>query len=62
MTPAMHHHFVEADLPALRPTQMTAGFADVALKRREWAGPSKKDRERLLESHWFPAVLSDLRS
>ena len=57
MTPATHHHFVEADLLALRPTQMTAGFAEVALKRREWAGLSKKDRKRLLESHWFPAVL-----
>ena len=57
MTPATHHHFVEADLLELRPTQMTAGFAEVALKRREWAGLSKKDRRRLLESHWFPAVL-----
>jgi len=57
MTPATHHHFVEADLLALRPTQMTAGFAEVALKRREWAGLSKKDRKRLLQSHWFPAVL-----
>ena len=57
MTPATHPHFVEADLLALRPTQMTAGFAEVALKRRDWAGLSKKDRKRLLESHWFPAVL-----
>ena len=57
MTPAAHHHFVESDILALRPTQMTAGFAEVALKRREWATLSKKNRKQLLQSHWFPAVL-----
>ena len=36
---------------------MTAGFAEVALKRREWAQLSKKNRKQLLSSHWFPAVL-----
>ena len=48
MTPAAHHHFVESDILALRPTQMTAGFAEVALKRRDWATLSKKDRKQLL--------------
>ncbi len=57
MSPAAHHHFVEAEILELRPTQMTAGFAEVALKRREWATLSKKDRKLLLQSHWFPAVL-----
>ena len=57
MSPASHHHFVDASLLELRPTQMTAGFAEVALKRREWAGLSKKDRKQLLQSHWFPSVL-----
>ena len=57
MTPATHHHFVEAGLLELRPTQMTAGFAEVALKRREWAGLSKKARKLRLQSHWFPSVL-----
>lgn len=57
MSPAAHHHFVEARLLDLRPTQMTAGFAEVASKRREWDGLSKKDRKQLLASHWFPAVL-----
>ena len=57
MTPAAHHHFVESGILALRPTQMTAGFAEVALKRREWATLSKKERKQLLQSHWFPAVL-----
>ena len=56
MTPAAHHHFVESDILDLRPTQMTAGFAEVALKRREWATLSKKERKQLLQSHWFPAV------
>jgi hypothetical protein len=36
---------------------MTAGFAEVALKRHEWAQLSRKDRKELLSSHWFPAVL-----
>ena len=57
MTPATHHHFVDASILELRPTQMTAGFAEVALKRREWAQLSKKARKQLLASHWFPAVL-----
>jgi hypothetical protein len=57
MQSAAHHHFVEAQLLDLHPTQMTAGFAEVALKRREWAGLSKKARKELLSSHWFPAVL-----
>ncbi len=56
MHPAAHHHFVDAELLELRPTQMTAGFAEVALKRREWAALGKKDRKELLASHWFPAV------
>jgi hypothetical protein len=57
MSPTTHHHFVEAGLLDLRPTQMTAGFAEVALKRREWAALSKKARKQLLQSHWFPSVL-----
>ena len=57
MSPTTHHHFVEAGILDLRPTQMTAGFAEVALKRREWAGLSKKERKQLLQSHWFPSVL-----
>jgi hypothetical protein len=57
MSPATHHHFIDAAILELRPTQMTAGFAEVALKRREWATLSKKNRKQLLSSHWFPAVL-----
>ncbi len=55
--PASHHHFVDASLLDLHPTQMTAGFAEVAAKRREWGTLSKKNRKELLASHWFPAVL-----
>ena len=57
MSPITHHHFVEAAILDLRPTQMTAGFAEVAAKRREWGQLSKKARKQLLDSHWFPAVL-----
>ena len=57
MHQAAHHRLVEVDILALRPTQMTAGFAEVALKRAEWARLAKKARRELLASHWFPAVL-----
>ncbi len=57
MHPAAHHHLVEVEILALRPTQMTAGFAEVALKRAEWARLAKKERRALLASHWFPSVL-----
>jgi hypothetical protein len=52
-----HHHLIDVDLDKLRPTQITAGFAEVALKRAEWARLAKKARRDLLKSHWFPAVL-----
>ena len=52
-----HHHLIDVDLHKLRPTQMTAGFAEVAQKRAEWANLGKKARHDLLVSHWFPAVI-----
>ena len=57
MHQAAHHRLVDVELLALRPTQMTAGFAEVALKRTDWAALAKKERRALLASHWFPAVL-----
>ena len=57
MSVSENHHFIDADLDKLRPTQMTAGFAEVAQKRAEWARLAKKARRDLLASHWFPAVL-----
>ena len=52
-----HHPLIEVDLAKLKPTQITAGFAEVAQKRAEWGRLAKKARRDLLKSHWFPAVL-----
>jgi hypothetical protein len=52
-----HQHLLEVDLARLKPTQITAGFAEVAQKRAEWAALGKKARHALLQSHVFPAVL-----
>ncbi|MDP9043671.1 MAG: chromosome partitioning protein ParB [Pseudomonadota bacterium] len=56
MTPSEHSKLVDVALDQLRPTQMTAGFAEVARKRADWAALTKKQRHALLDSHWFPAV------
>ena len=47
---------IQTELEQLRPTQITAGFAEVARKRKEWSALSKKARQQLLASHVFPAV------
>lgn len=52
-----HHHLIDVEVTALRPTQVTVGLAEVAAKRVEWQALGQKARERLLASHWFPAVL-----
>jgi hypothetical protein len=57
MSTSEHHYLIEVELDKLRPTQMTAGFAEVAQKRAEWARLAKKARRNLLDSHWFPSVL-----
>ena len=57
MSATQRHQLVEVELAQLRPTQITAGFAEVVQKRIEWAGLAKKARRSLLESHWFPAVV-----
>lgn len=49
-------HLEQVTLLDLRPTQMTVGAAEVALKRSEWAQLKSKARQKLLLSHWFPAV------
>jgi hypothetical protein len=46
-----------APLAGLRPTQLTAGFAEVELKSRQWSRLGKKQRKIELEHHVFPAVL-----
>ncbi len=40
----------------LRPTQMTVGYAEVALKRKDWKKESGQARPDFLSSHCFPAV------
>ena len=53
----LHHHVIQADIEALRPTQMTIGFVEVANKRAEWQKLSKKARKTLVADHWFPSIL-----
>jgi hypothetical protein len=43
-------------LEELRPTQMSVGLAEVALKRKEWRERSAKDAKQFLRDHRFPAV------
>jgi hypothetical protein len=40
----------------LRPTQITVGLAEVAIKARQWARLGKKERKIQVEHHIFPAV------
>jgi hypothetical protein len=49
-------HLVRVALADLHPTQITVGSAEVAAKRTQWAGLKRKERERTLVNHWFPAV------
>jgi hypothetical protein len=53
----LHHHLLSEDPARLRPTQMTVGLAEVAIKRREWAALDKKERREALQQQVFPAVL-----
>ncbi|MFT3812832.1 MAG: ParB-like protein [Acidovorax sp.] len=52
----VQQHMEQAALADLRPTQMTVGAAEVAVKRAQWSGLRPKARDKLLQSHWFPAV------
>jgi hypothetical protein len=58
MWPEVHHHHLASEAPErLRPTQMSVGLAEVARKRREWAGLGRKQRREALQQQVFPAVL-----
>ena len=58
MWPEVHHHHLESCAPErLRPTQMSVGLAEVAIKRREWAALGRKQRRETLRQQVFPAVL-----
>ena len=41
----------------LRPTQMTIGFREVEVKRRQWREADEEERVKLLRRHVVPAVL-----
>ncbi|MBV9891776.1 MAG: chromosome partitioning protein ParB [Rhizobacter sp.] len=47
---------LKVDLADLRPTQITVGYAEVVIKRAQWAAMKTKERERQLAAHCFPAV------
>jgi len=44
-------------LTDLRPTQMTCGFREVEIKRRQWRDADEEDRAKLLRRHVVPAVV-----
>ena len=48
---------VRAKLAQLRPTQFSVGYVEVEIKAAEWKKLKKKQRQQVLESHVFPAVL-----
>ena len=41
----------------LRPTQMTVGFREVEIKRRQWREADEDERAKLLRRHVVPAVV-----
>jgi hypothetical protein len=41
----------------LRPTQMTIGFREVEIKRRQWRDADEEGRNKLLRRHVVPAVV-----
>ncbi|BDV40020.1 ParB-like protein [Methylocystis bryophila] len=51
-----HAEFLEERLEKLRPTQMTVGFAEVALKRKTFRALSTEGKRRFVSEHPFPAV------
>lgn len=48
---------IGAPVEGLRPTQMTVGFREVAIKRRQWRHADEEARGRLLRRHVVPAVV-----
>jgi len=53
---SIHSALIETPIDALRPTQITVGFAEVAKKRRSWAGLDKRERKARMREQLFPAV------
>jgi hypothetical protein len=48
---------VKARIEKLRPTQGAVGYAEVALKRRQWRALRSEERHRFISERPFPAVL-----
>lgn len=53
----VHHHIIQSELSALRPTQCSIGYQEVFHKRQEWRALSGKKRQALVEQHWFPTII-----
>jgi len=47
---------LKTKLAKLRPTQMTLGYAEVALKRKQWRALGAKKARQFLRDHRFPAI------
>jgi hypothetical protein len=47
---------LKTKLAKLRPTQMTLGYAEVALKRKQWRALGAKEAREFLRAHRFPAI------
>jgi len=50
-------HLERIKLRELRPTQLTAGMAEVKEKQARWKLLGKHERQRFLSEHWFPGVI-----
>src|ERR1700733_8269018 len=48
---------IGVSLTDLRPTQMTVGFREVEIKRRQWRDATDEARAKLLRRHVVPAVV-----
>ncbi len=48
---------IGVSLKDLRPTQITVGFREVEIKRRQWREADDAERTKLLRRHVVPAVL-----
>jgi len=53
----LHHHVIKVNLKDIKPTQVSIGYIEVTKKRAEWQKLSKKQRNALLDEHWFPSIL-----
>jgi len=62
LNPTRNPSLVRARLERLRPTQMSAGYAEVELKREQWNAMKGRERAAELARHVFPSVLGPDRA